>query len=90
MLFACARASNAARTVSICIDWFDPTGTTVWIESSVKKKEQDSHGRAQLPAPLVENWLEARSYLGLSNSGDIPLGSIVPSFDEAGAIQPQS
>ena len=37
MLFACARASDAARTVSISIDWSDPTGTTVWIESAVKK-----------------------------------------------------
>ena len=30
MLFACARASDAAQTVSVCIDWSDPTGTTVY------------------------------------------------------------
>ena len=95
MLFACARASDAARTVSVSIDWSDPTGTTVWIESSIKKSKTAMGVRSRLllpllapcvwfEAPWVENWLEARSYLGLSNSGEIPVGSIVPSFDEAG------
>ena len=74
MLFACARASDAARTVSVCIDWSDPTGATVWIESSVKKSKTAMGVRSRLllpllapcvwfEAPWVENWLEARSCL---------------------------
>ena len=49
MLFAHARASDAAQTVSVCIDWSDPTGTTVWIEPSVKKSKTAMGVRSRLP-----------------------------------------
>ena len=71
------------------------SGSTVWIESAVRKSKTAMGVRSRLLLPLlapcvwfenpwVDNWLEARSYLGLCNSGDIHIGSIVPSFDDAG------
>ena len=94
MLFACARASDAARAVSLHVDFSDSTGSTVWIEA-VKKSKTAMGARSRLLLPLlpcvifdeiwVGHWMEAREHLGLGVSGDIDIGSMVPLFDETGA-----
>ena len=62
MLFACARASDAAQTVSVCTDWSDPTGAAVWIESSVQKSKTAMGVRSRLLLPLLAPcvWFETR------------------------------
>ena len=95
MLFACARASDAARAVSLWVDFSDVDGATVWIDSEVKKSKTAIGSRARLLLPLLapcvvfrldwaKSWLEAREHLGLAVEGAIDEGSLVPLFNEAG------
>ena len=95
MLFASARASDAARAVSLWVDFSDVDGATVWIDSEVKKSKTAIGSRARLLLPLlapcvvfrlewVNTWLEAREHLHLGVHGSIDEGSLVPLFTEAG------
>ena len=95
MLFACARASDAARAVSLWVDFSDVDGATVWIDSEVKKSKTAMGSRARLLLPLLapcvvfrldwaKSWLDAREHLGLAVDGAIDEGSLVPLFNEAG------
>ena len=74
MLFACARASDAARVVSLHVDFSDSAGSTVWIEAEVKKSKTAMGARSRLLLPLlapcvifdelwVGHWMEAREHL---------------------------
>ena len=58
----CLCCSRAPRTVSVSIDWSDPTGTTVCIESSVKKSKTAMGVRSRLLLPLLAPcvWFEVR------------------------------
>ena len=95
MLFACARASDAARAVSLWVDFSDVDGATVWIDSEVKKSKTAIGSRARLLLPLLapcvvfrldwaKTWLDAREHLGLAIEGAIDEGSLIPLFNEAG------
>ena len=82
MLFACARASDAARAVSLHVDFSDSTGSTVWIEAEVKKSKTAMGARSRMLLPLlvpcgifdeiwVGHWMEAREHLGLASRGKL-------------------
>ena len=53
MLFASARASDAARAVSLYLDFSDADGSTMWMESEVKKSKTAMGARARLLLPLL-------------------------------------
>ena len=95
MMFSCARASDAARMVTLEVDFSDPDESTVWIEGSVSKSKTAMGARARLLLPLlapcvyletpwIPQWLEARVSLGLSVKGAIDKGSLIPHFGEDG------
>ena len=96
MLFSCARASDAARTITLEVDFSDLDGSTVWIEGEVSKSKTSMGARTRLLLPLlapcvaletpwVQPWLESRRSVGLPVKGAIDKGSLIPLFDELGS-----
>ena len=53
MMFSCARASDAARMVTLEVDFSDPDESTVWIEGSVSRSKTAMGARARLLLPLL-------------------------------------
>ncbi|CAE7479428.1 URC1, partial [Symbiodinium pilosum] len=59
MLFASARASDAARAVSLYLDFSDADGSTMWMESEVKKSKTAMGARDSASEKLSDDDMPA-------------------------------